>query len=140
MDDRQNTKEYSLTIDDGVLYADFFDESCLENILEAELEAIELIRAKNIHLIPLVITMSGVNQSRTDLNVTNLSKVISSNEIIRHLSGIWVVGAEKNIKRICYIMNKVFLDNRIHLVDTLAEAKKDAIACKSIDCPILEQQ
>jgi hypothetical protein len=132
-------KKYDLSIEDGILICQFKDESAIEQVLAAEADAIELLSSQEIYHIPAIVTIKNVDQAKTDLRLSNLSKIISSNKMFNYLSGLWIVGADKEVKKIIGILNAVFLGGRIHLVETFEEAKAAAEAHKTANRPMLEQ-
>ena len=137
--DEDKSTEYKTYIDNGILYYEFTHTLSVDNVLAAETEAFKIIADRNIRLVPTVVLFKDIDQSKVQMGVFDLGKVVSIHNILKYASGIWFVGAEGQVKRLAGALNTVFLGGRVHFVATLDEAKAAAEANKTEENPLLEQ-
>ena len=134
-----NTTNYKVYIEAGIMRYEFTHELSIENVSAAEKEAFGLIQSHHIRLIPTIVEFIDIDHDRVKVSISNLAKIISLNDIMKYGSGLWFVGAEGQVKAIAQMLNVTFLGSRAHLVATLDEAKIAAEKNKSVDVPLLEQ-
>jgi len=118
--------EYSVYIKNGILYNKYKHEVNIQNALNIEKDSMELIKENSIGMIPNITIVTDVQESSLKLHMKDYSKAFAGFNLIRHLSGIWMVGAKGNIKKAAEVISKSFFLNRINFVDNLEEAEKGA--------------
>ncbi len=137
--DEDKSTEYKIYIDKGIIYYEFTHALSIDNVLAAETEAFKIIEENNIRLVPTIILFKDIDQSKVQMGIFDLGKVVSLHNIMKYASGIWFVGAEGQIKTLASALNTVFLGDRAHFVATLDEAKAAAEANKIEENSLLEQ-
>jgi hypothetical protein len=113
-------------IEDKILYNEYIGEISMHNVLAMEEQSMSLIKTNKIRLIPVIVILKDMHNTQLNLKLSDWSKIISSVGLIEHLSGVWVVGADETTEKMLNIPNKMFLDNKIKFVSTLAVAQVDA--------------
>ena len=134
--DKQSTTTW---LEDGIIYSEIRDELSLKNLLEAEEAALKIVKEHNLSHVPTIVIMSENLNDKVVLGVSEFGKAISSNQIVKHLTSVAIVGAGEHMKRVGGMFNKLFFSNRIHFFDNLQEAQVFSREALSNALPILEQ-
>jgi hypothetical protein len=142
MTSEQDPVNYIVYIEDGIVYYEFSNELTIQNVLAAEKLGFVVLQENHIRVVPTIISFKNIDQSRVSIGFSDLSKIVTMHDIMKYASGLWFVGAEKQVKILSEALNIMFLGGHIRFVATLDEAKKEAkIAARSsnTDDSILEQ-
>ena len=132
-------KPRGVWIEDGILYAEYINEISLEEILENEKKSIHLINEHKIRCIPLVVLFRNIGKTEFKLSISDFGKTLATFNLFNRTSGIWVVGAEEELKQVISMASRIFVANRIKFADTLDEAKAAAMLLRSSSTSILEK-
>jgi hypothetical protein len=139
MENNDTTLSYNVAVENGLLYFTFRDELSIQTILSSEAQALNLLNAKKIEILPFIVDLRAINDQAVEVEVRDFGKIISSRALFDRCSAVWIVGAKNNTKVLATLLNKTFLGNRIQFVDSLEEANKAAEAQKKLKIPMLEQ-
>jgi hypothetical protein len=124
---------------DGVVYSELHGIITLEDILDIEAQGAEIMKQHNINIAPYISIMNEAKSEDFHIKLSDFSKMISSRDSIKHTSGIWIVGADKVIRKKNELSDKLFFGGKIRYVDTLEQAETEVRKMVDSDIPILEQ-
>jgi len=139
MDNATGNEQTKVTIEDGVCHFEYINELSMQNILASELRAVALMDEQKIDILPFIVEFKDIDDDNTRIEVRDFGKLISTKTLFDRCSGVWIVGAEGNVKMLTNLLNKTFLGDRIRMVDTLEQAKAEAEEFRSVKVPMLEQ-
>lgn len=124
---------------DGIIFTRLEGVLNLEGVIDIQEKVHQLIIANNISTAPLVCDLHAVDDLRSEANIGSLGKVIMAFNTFKHLSGIWIVGAGKSVRKTAETMNRFFLSDRMNFVDTVEEGVAAAKQSLSDDESIVDQ-
>jgi len=127
-------------IKNGILYQEYIGGVAINNILDAEKTSLELIKQQGKNTVPLIIIMKDFDKSPFKIGMADYAKAIRGLGLISHISGIWLIVDSEEAKKGIALVNKTFLGNRMHVVDTLEEAQLAAQALITSTEAILEHE
>jgi hypothetical protein len=130
---------YTITYKDNIFYYTFINELSISTILAAENEVADILYEKHIRLAPAIVTFQNVDHGHISLGITDLSKIVAMRNIMQSAAGLWIVGAEKQTKRMAQILSSTFLRGQCFLVSTLDEANAAAKASLARSESILDE-
>ena len=111
-------------IEDGILYMKYSGEVTMETVSVVGTQAAEIIKQGGYGVMPAILDLIDVDDSKANLHFSNLGKILTSyNDVVKHESVLIVVGAKDNALKLIGLLGKVFLNGRIEHVDSMAEAK-----------------
>lgn len=113
-------------MEDGILYMEYHGEVTVSRVLENQKSAMTLLSQRNIQTIPAIVIFNNVDKTRFKVTMADYGKIIASFDLPKHISGVWIVGATAEVKKIIGVVNKMFFSNRLHLIDDLYAAQKAA--------------
>lgn len=135
-----NESEYfKVYLKDGVICYELKNKLNADIIFAAEQAAYKLIQDNGIRITPAIIWFKDIDDEHLSIGISDLGKIVSMNDIMKYASGIWFVGAKGKAKHYAAILNSVFLGGKIKFVDDIETARREALARRSEDKPILEQ-
>ncbi len=127
-------------IDDGILYHEYHGEISIHNALDMEKQSLDLIREHKINIIPAVVILKEVEGAGIKFSPADWGKAVSAISIVSQISGVWVVGANEGVQKAFDLVNKLFVNNGIKFVASLAEAQAAAQKARSSKLSILDKQ
>ena len=126
-------------LEGGILYVKFVGEFSIEGILDVERQCLEVIEQNGIKVIPFIVDVGAVDDGDMHLHITEIGKIFSSIDVVKHFSMILLVGAKSNVRKIVSVINKTFLGGRMQYAETVNEAQSTIRNSKDSPGPILEQ-
>jgi len=127
-------------IEDGILYFEFHGQHALGSIVEIERRASQLVKERQINHLPTIVILDQTEEGTAKIGIADFAKMITSAGVVKHLSGILIVGGGEQATKTIGMLNKFFFSGRIHFFDTLEKAQVAARAIISSDVSILEQK
>lgn len=127
-------------IEDGILYTKLTGEISLEAVLAIKEQAMALIKQNNFKLIPAIVDLSEANDTSLKIHTFDIGKIFTiHSDTLKYTTGIWLVGASDNVRKLSSIASKMFMNGRLLHAETLEQAQSAARASMDIPTPILEQ-
>jgi|GEM_PF-2476721 len=125
--DHQNHSQcYKAWIEDGILFHKYQDELTLPVVLEAERKSLALLSSSGSRILPIIVFLQNIDKDRYKLTMADYGRVLSTFDLAKHASGVWIVGVADEVKQTIITIGNYFLVNRIFFADNLEEAKKAA--------------
>ena len=122
--------------EDGIIWGHYYGDVTVEAILAQGEKSIQLLQDHKVAVAPLILVADP--SVKLKLTPSNLAKVINI-PIIKHISIAYVVGLNAAEHHVVALASKVFLNNRLILVNTMEEAIAGAQAHRGNTVPMLEQ-
>ena len=120
-------------LEGSILYVKFVGEFSIEGILDVERQCLEVIQRNGIKLIPFIVDVGDVDDGDMHLHITEIGKIFSSIDVVKHFSMVLLVGAKGNLRKIVSVVNSTFLGGRLQYAETVNEAQ--SIVRNSKDSP-----
>jgi len=120
------------------LYHEYIGEITAAAVLDVQGKSIELLKTNNIQRIPIIIILKNIDKTNFKLPIGDYAKAISGFDLVKHVSGAWIVGASDEVKKIIGVINKFFFAGRMHFASTLQEAQVAAHQFAATSESILE--
>jgi len=139
MDNKVKDLDFKVFVEGDACFFVYFDELSTRSILSSQAQAVKVLNEQKIDIVPFIIDLSNIDDQGVKVEVRDFGKIISSQALFTRCSGVWIVGTKGITKVLATILNKTFLEGRIHLVDSLEEAKTEAKELKHVKIPMLEQ-
>lgn len=127
-------------IEEGIIYINFSGALDFASVIRAEQKEKKLISDNKIDTIPVIAIFNDVDSANTKVELGGLSKIITAYNVIKHVSGIWLVGTKGNVRKSANLMNKFFMGGRMHLEDDLDKAKAEARELINETTSIIDQR
>jgi hypothetical protein len=124
---------------DGILYSEIHGTVTLDDLVDLQRQGVELIKLHNIGTAPNINIMTDAKGVDFKIKLSEFGKVITSIDTIKHASGIWIVGADEELRKRNEHFIKLFFGGGIGYVDTLEQAEAEARKLLGNDLSVLEQ-
>jgi len=113
-------------LDNGILYNEYHDDLAIKSIIKVEVASLELIQKAQIELLPMIVLLVNMKPGSFKLGPSDFGKILSSVDLLNHMTCIYVVGADEDFKKKASIMNKIFFGDKVQFIDSLKEAQAEA--------------
>jgi hypothetical protein len=127
-------------VDGGVLYIEFQKEITLPAILEIQKKSMDLLNEGQIKVLPIIVILKNISRDQYKLRMADYGKIVGAFNFVEHISSLWVVGPDEEVKRFVGVANKLYFSNKLRVVDTLKEAQDAAQHFVSSTESILEKE
>lgn len=127
-------------IEDDILYNEFQGKFNFDLAFAVEEKSLVLIKEHGKNILPLVIILKDITDATFDLPVSDYGKMVTSFNLIHHVSGIWVVGATRKVYKLVTVMNKMFFHNKIYTVNSVEKAQQQIMSHASQDKNLLDRE
>src|SRR6185369_13868047 len=105
-----------------------------------ERKSLALINKSSFRIVPIIISLHNIDKERFKLTMADYGRVLSTFDLAKHASGVWIVGVAEEVKQTIITITNYFLVNRIFFADTLEDAKKAADAFTFTTQSILDRE
>jgi len=139
MENKAKDPDFKVFVEGDACHFVYYNEISTQSILSSQAQVVNLLNQQKIDILPFIIDLSHIDDQGVKVEVRDFGKIISSRSLFDRCSGVWIVGTKGITKVLSTILNKSFLEGRIHIVDDLEQAKKEAKALKNVKIPMLEQ-
>ncbi|MCW1908139.1 MAG: hypothetical protein KIH63_002230 [Candidatus Saccharibacteria bacterium] len=123
MTDSNNFDNNKAWFEDGIIFTHLEGVLNLQGVIDIQEKVHKLIVDNSITVAPIICDLTQVDDTSTEANLAGLGKIVMAFNTMKHLSGIWVVGAGENVRKSAAVMNKFFLNNKMKFEDDPNNAK-----------------
>jgi len=122
----------------GILYNEIHGVINLATMLDLVKLDKELIIQNNLKLVPSIHILTDTSGEDFKIKPSEYGKLIIAGNILMFYSGIWVVGADNELREKSKIIQKLFFSEKLRWVDTLDQAEADIKANNDNGLALLE--